>query len=146
MPTFAAARAGASLTPSPVTATASPRSSQDPDEPQLVLRRGTGDDGLAAQPLGELIVVERVERGAAVQDRGNVDPGVAGGRGNRLGVVATHDDRPHARVGEFGHGSAHPGAQRIAERRETDECKVRLGVGCINRNRGDTPLGHGDHP
>ena len=44
---------------------------EDPDEPQLVLGRGAGDDGLAAQPLGELVVVERVERRAAVHDLGS---------------------------------------------------------------------------
>ena len=43
---------------------------EDPDEAQLVLGRGARDDGLAAQPLGELVVVERVERRAAVQDLG----------------------------------------------------------------------------
>ena len=94
---------------------------EDPDEPQLVLGRGAGDDGLAAQPLGELVVVERVERRAAVQDLGSVDPGLAGGRGDRLGVIAADDDRPHAGVGELGHGIAHPGAQRIAERGQPHE-------------------------
>src|SRR5919206_227240 len=53
---------------------------EDRDEPQLVLGRGPGDDGLAAQPLGELVVVDRVERRAAVHDLGGVDPGLAGGR------------------------------------------------------------------
>ena len=47
---------------------------EDPDEPQLVLGRGARDDGLAAQPPGELVVVEGVERRAAVQDLGARGP------------------------------------------------------------------------
>ena len=43
---------------------------EDPDEAQLVLGRGARDDSLAAQPPGELVVVESVERRAAVQDLG----------------------------------------------------------------------------
>ncbi len=35
---------------------------EDPDEAQLVLGRGARDDGLAAQPVGELVVAEGVER------------------------------------------------------------------------------------
>ena len=133
MPTFAAARAGASLTPSPVTATASPRSLEDADEPQLVLGRGASDDGLAAQALSEVVLVEGVERRAAVHDLGAVDPGLAGGRADGVGVVAADDDRPHARMGEFGHGVAHPGAQGIAEGGQPHERQVGLGVGGLPR-------------
>ena len=73
---------------------------EDPDEPQLVLGRGAGDDGLATQPLGELVVVEGVERRATVQDLELPYPGLAGGRGDRRRVVAADDDRPHTGVGE----------------------------------------------
>ena len=100
----------------------------------------------AAQPLGELVVVERVERRAAVQHLGSADAGLAGGRGDRLGVVAADDDRPHAGVGELGHGVAHTGAQRIAERGQPDEVELRLGVGGVERSGGDTALGDRDDP
>jgi hypothetical protein len=83
---------------------------EDPHEPQLVLGRGAGDDGLATESFGELVVVERVERRATVQHLGYDHPGLAGGRGDRGRVVAADDDRPHARVGELGHGIAHAGA------------------------------------
>ena len=144
MPTFAAASAGASLTPSPVTATTSPLLLEDPHEPQLVLGRGAGDDGLAAESPGELVVVERVERRATVQHLGSLEPGLAGGCGDRRGVVAADDDRPHPRVGEHGHGIAHPGAQRVAEGDQPHERELALGVGGIARNRGDAALGHRD--
>ena len=49
-------------------------------------------------------------------------------------------------MGEFGHGVAHPGAQRIAEGGQPHEREVRLGVGGTAGNRGDATLGHGDDP
>ena len=104
---------------------------EDPDEAQLVLGRGARDHGLAAQPPGELVVVEGVERRAAVQDLGSADAGLARGRGDRLGVVAADDDRPHAGVGELGHGIADAGAQRIAEGGQSDEVELGLGVGGV---------------
>ena len=103
-------------------------------------------DGLAAQPPGELVVVERVERRAAVQDLGSADAGLAGGRGDRLGVVAADDDRPHARVGELGDGIADAGPQRIAEGGQADEVELGLGVGGVAGGAGDTTLGDRDDP
>ena len=95
---------------------------------------------------GELVVVEGVERRAAVQDLGSADAGLARGRGDRLGVVAADDDRPHAGVGELGHGIADTGAQRIAEGGQPDEVELGLGVGGVAGGGGDTTLGDRDDP
>ena len=117
---------------------------EDLHEPQLVLGRGARDDGLAAEPVGELVVVERVERRAAVQHLGSSSPASRAAAATVARVVAADDDRPHPGVGEHGHGVAHPGAQRVAEGDQPHERQVALGVGGIARNRVDAALGHRD--
>ena len=119
---------------------------EDSDQAKLVLGRRPRDDGLAAQPRGELVVVKGVERRAAVQNLGSADPGLARGRGDRLGMVAADDDRPYAGVGELGHGIADTGAQRIAEGGQPDELELGLGVGGVAGGAGDTPVGDRDDP
>ncbi len=81
-----------------------------------------------------------------MHDLGRVDAGLAGGRGDRLGVVAADDDRPHTGVGELGHGIADPGAQRIAEGGQADELEVGLGIGGVAGGGGDMALGDRDDP
>ena len=61
-------------------------------------------------------------------------------------MVAADDDRPHAGVGELGHGIADTGAQRIAEGGQPDEVELGLGVGGVARGGGDTTLGDRDDP
>ena len=120
---------------------------QDPDEAQLVLGGGARDHGLAAQVPGEFVIVEGVQRRAAVQELGSADPGLARGRGDRLGMVAADDDRPHAGVGELGHGVADAGAQRITEADQSDELELGLGAGgAVAGDAGEMTLRDGDQP
>ena len=81
-----------------------------------------------------------------MHDLGGADAGLAGGRGDRLGMVAADDDRPHPGLGELGHSVADACAQRIAEGGEPDEVEVVLGAGRVIRGAGDMALGDRDHP
>jgi hypothetical protein len=81
-----------------------------------------------------------------VQDLASSDAGLAGGRGNRLGVVAADNNRPHARVGKLGHRIADTGAQRIAEGDQADESELGLDVRGLAGGPGDATLGDRDDP
>jgi hypothetical protein len=115
MPTSAAASAGASLIPSPVTATISPPPLQQPDDPPFVRGRGPGHDGVTGQPGGQFLVGQAIERLAALQHRAAAEPGLARDGGGGGGLIAgDHDDR-HA--GSRSRGLALPDTFAASSRR-----------------------------
>ena len=144
MPTFAAARAGASLTPSPVTATASPLSWRI--RTSRSLSSGVAR-AITAWPRSRSASSSSSSASSAAPPCSTSGPWTPASRAAAATVSGWSPLTTIVRTPAWAStatASPHPGAQRIAERGQPHECEPALGVGGIERNGGDTALGHRD--
>ena len=146
MPTSAACRATASLTPSPRKATSTPRAAGDLDDPRLLVGADPGEHGRARDG----VATARRRRGcsisAPVRTALDVEPDVAAHLGRDGAVVAGDDLDRDAERSELGDRLAGVGLGRVDEGEEPGQVQIALVLRTRSAGVAHLPYGDGDHP
>ena len=131
--------AGASLTPSPVTATDPAGVARDPDEPLLLLGRRAGDDVQVGQLARRARASSQPASSVAGDDLGRVEAGLRAAIAAAVArMVAGHDDRLDPGVAGRRQRLADAVAERVGEADERPQ--LALGPSPLAAGEADEPL------